>query len=195
MNEQPFDHRPEECCTRDEGFQMDVAPFAVGANWLEGTLRIDARGELDVASREEFNLCVHNALDHRFDRLVLDLAGLSFIDSVGLKSVLDLWNRSRKNGFTMTIVPGQRQVQRAFSLSGLDGVMPVEQASVQEPPEPEPAPAYMHCPNCRAVIEDTAGLLAGRERCPECRTPLELSPPSMFRGSVRHPGLAGGQPA
>jgi len=168
-------------------------PFDVGANWEEGTLRIGARGELDVASREEFNRCVYNALDHRFDRLVLDLDGLTFIDSVGLKSILDLWNRSRSDGFTMSIVPGQRQVQRAFSLSGLDGLMPVEQATVGRVPEPEEAPAYMHCPTCRSVIEDTAGLLAGRERCPECRTALELSPPSMFRGSVRHPGLAGEQ--
>jgi anti-anti-sigma factor len=165
--------------------------FAANARWHEGTLYVQPRGELDVASREEFNQCVYHALEHRFERLVLDLGQLTFIDSIGLKSVLDLWNRSRADGFPMTVVPGQRQVQRAFALSGLDGLMPIEETNEAPVLEPEVVPAYMHCPNCRASIEDHAGLLAGVERCPECRTPLELSPPSLFRGSVRHPGLAG----
>jgi anti-anti-sigma factor len=163
--------------------------FAIGARWHEGTLRLEVCGELDVATRDEFNRCVHHALDHRFNRLVLDLGQLAFIDSVGLKSVLDLWNRSRSDGFPMTVVPGQRQVQRAFALSGLDGLMPVEEASTPGVPEPEEAPAYMYCPNCRSSMEEHAGLLAGIERCPVCQTALELSPPSMFEGSVRHPGL------
>lgn len=165
--------------------------FAANARWHEGTLYVQPCGELDVASCEEFDQCVYHALEHRFERLVLDLGQLTFIDSIGLKSVLDLWNRSRADGFPMTVVPGQRQVQRAFALSGLDGLMPVEEPSSDPVLEPEEVPAYMHCPNCRASIEDHAGLLAGVERCPECRTALELSPPSLFRGSVRHPGLAG----
>ena len=150
------------------------------------------RGELDVATRDDFNSCAYHALEHRFNRLVLDLSELVFIDSVGLKSILDLWNRSRSDGFPMTVVPGQRQVQRAFALSGLDGLM--RDRAVERrlrSPTLEEAPAYMHCPNCRASMEDHAGLLAGIERCPECGTPLELSPPSLFEGSVRHPGLAG----
>ena len=169
---------------------MEVTPFAAGAHWEDGALYLEVRGELDVASREQFNRCVYHALDHRFNRLVLDLGGLTFIDSIGLKSILDLWNRSRSDGFPMTVVPGQRQVQRAFALSGLDGLMPVEQGAAPVA-EPEETAAYMHCPSCRAVLEDHAGLLQGVERCPDCQTPLELSPPSLFRGSVRHPGLTG----
>ncbi len=170
---------------------MEGNPFTTGARWEHGTLHLEVRGELDVATRDDFNSCAYHALEHRFDRLVLDLSELVFIDSVGLKSVLDLWNRSRSDGFPMTVVPGQRQVQRAFALSGLDGLMAVAQPSAPVVPELEEAPAYLHCTNCRASMEDHAGLLAGIERCPECGTPLELSPPSMFQGSVRHPGLAG----
>jgi anti-sigma B factor antagonist len=171
---------------------MEGNPFTTGARWDDGTLYLELRGELDVATRDDFNSCAYHALEHKFSRLVLDLSELVFIDSVGLKSVLDLWNRSRSDGFPMTVVPGQRQVQRAFALSGLDGLMAVAVAepSVAPVPELEEAPAYMHCPNCRASIEDHAGLLAGIERCPECQSPLELSPPSLFERSVRHPGLA-----
>ena len=170
-------------------FELEATPFATGARWQEGTLHLEVSGELDVATRDEFNRCVYKALDHRFDRLVLNVSGLVFIDSVGLKSILDVWNRSRSDGFPMTVVPGQLQVQRAFALSGLDALLPLETAGTSEP-KPEEARAYMHCPSCRAVREHHAGLLAGVERCPECQTPLELSPPSMFQGSVRHPGLA-----
>jgi anti-sigma B factor antagonist len=170
------------------GSEVEVAPFTVDARWAGGTLHIEPRGELDVATRDEFNRCAAAALEQRCDRLVLDLSGLHFVDSVGLKCVLDLWNRSRSEGFPLTVVPGQRQVQRAFALSGLDGLVPLEEPSA---PTVSEAPAYMHCPSCRAVMEDHAGLLAGIERCPECRTPLELSPPSLFKGSVRHPGLDG----
>jgi anti-anti-sigma factor len=170
---------------------LELTPFAAAARWADGTLYIEARGELDVATREQFNQCVDRALDQRFNHLVLDLGELTFIDSVGLKSVLDLWNRSRSDGFPMTVVPGQRQVERAFALSGLDGLMPVAHPLDPSVPTIEETPAYMHCPSCRAVMEDHAGLLSGIERCPECSTPLELSPPSLFKGSVRHPGLAG----
>jgi anti-sigma B factor antagonist len=175
------------------GSDSSLVPFAAGARWDSGTLYMSVQGELDVASREEFNRCFSQALEHRFDRLVLDLSRLTFIDSVGLKSVLDVWNRSRSDRFPMTVVPGQRQVQRAFALSGLDALMAIEEGALKR--GREPALTYMHCPHCRAVIEDHDGLLAGVERCPECRTALELSPPSMFRGSVRHPALEGGASA
>jgi anti-anti-sigma factor len=174
----------------------DGAPFAVSARGdEEGRLTVAARGELDVATRDQFNACVDDAIARRFDCLVLDLSGLTFVDSVGLKCILDVWNRSRSEDFQMTVVPGGRQVQRAFALSGMDSLMPVDQGNATaEPPEDEHL-AYLHCPACRVVVEDHAGLLAGVEQCPECGTALEPSPPSMFRSPVRHPGLPGEQPA
>ena len=161
--------------------------FAANARWQEGTLYVQPRGELDVATREEFNRCVYQALAHPFDGLVLDLGGLTFVDSIGLKWILDLWNRSRADEFPMTSFPGQRQVQRAFALSGLDGLMPIEQPAQRLCLSRRRWPPTCTAPAAGPSIEDHAGLLAGVEHCPACQTPLELSPPSLFRGSVRHP--------
>lgn len=56
--------------------------------------------------------------------MVLDLRGLTFIDSSGLRSIIDLWRRSQEDGFDLTIVRGRPSIAQIFELVGLDGVLP-----------------------------------------------------------------------
>ena len=85
-------------------------------------------GELDLSGDERFGAAVDTV---QSGRLVLDLRGLTFIDSAGLRMILRTWQRSREDGFALEIVGGRGQVAKVFRIAGLDDVLPmVDQISL-----------------------------------------------------------------
>lgn len=56
-----------------------------------------------------------------FEKLILDLRGVTFIDSTGLRLVLD---EARKTGAGFGVIPGPDAVQRVFELTGTAETLP-----------------------------------------------------------------------
>jgi anti-sigma B factor antagonist len=81
-------------------------------------------GELDLASVPIFENAVGELELPSVRRAVLDLRRLSFIDAVGLHAVLDLHAACLNAATPLTIVPGPRNVQRLFELTGVDRHLP-----------------------------------------------------------------------
>lgn len=52
--------------------------------------------------------------------LVLDLAGLSFLDSSGLHCIVRAHERAQKEGRRVVLGPGSSSVQRVLELTGMD---------------------------------------------------------------------------
>jgi anti-sigma B factor antagonist len=75
-------------------------------------------GELDVAGAA---LLQHEldriASDHEPAGLVLDLSGLDFMDSTGLRLVVLADERARSEGRRFTLVRGRPDVQRVFEIT------------------------------------------------------------------------------
>ncbi len=85
-----------------------------------GTPWLAVRGELDLseASRLEQELA---AVERNGPKtLVIDLRGLSFIDSSGLRVILEADVRARHDGRRLVLVPGPEQVHRIFLIALLD---------------------------------------------------------------------------
>jgi anti-sigma B factor antagonist len=80
---------------------------------------VTIRGEVDLATAPELELCLQRAFGESADGVVLDLDGLTFIDSSGLRVLVALAKdaRSRDASFTLTNVP--RHAQRVLDLTGL----------------------------------------------------------------------------
>lgn len=51
--------------------------------------------------------------------IVLDLRGLDFIDSTGLRALISEHERSRRSGRTFALVKGSKQVDRLMSITRL----------------------------------------------------------------------------
>ena len=49
--------------------------------------------------------------------MILDLSDLDFLDSSGLRCVLDYDAEGRQDGFSLALVPGSPRVQRVFELT------------------------------------------------------------------------------
>jgi len=90
--------------------------------------RIQAAGELDLASVPVFQAAVRDLDLPSGGQVVLDLRCVSFIDAAGLHAVLDLHEECLDVSAALTIVPGPRHVQRVFELAGADWLVPLRAA-------------------------------------------------------------------
>src|SRR5271163_3656835 len=103
-----------------------VLPMTDEGNLLVGVssegervvLRLD--GELDLASVPTLEHAVEGAPLDDATELVLDLRGLEFIDSTGLRAILLQDKRSTERGQTFALVRGPEQVQRLMNMTHVD---------------------------------------------------------------------------
>jgi anti-sigma B factor antagonist len=82
-------------------------------------------GEFDVSCEHAFMDAATSALEDDTRELLVDLRGLSFIDSSGLRMLIQLWMESRRGGFELSILQGNGQVRRTLEIAGLDRVLPI----------------------------------------------------------------------
>lgn len=79
--------------------------------------RVALDGELDLASAEALEHEVRDLRRAGFDRVVVDLRHVEFLDSTGLRVLLCLREAAKREGHLLVLVPGPRQVQRLFELT------------------------------------------------------------------------------
>jgi anti-sigma B factor antagonist len=81
------------------------------------------RGELDLATAGELRSALEEqAGTHR--RVTLDLGGLVFLDTSGLRLVLETAAAARRDGFDFVVLPGSPEIQRLFELAGVTAMVP-----------------------------------------------------------------------
>jgi len=86
-------------------------------------VRVRLKGELDIAAVPVASDRIAK-LKRRGGHVILDLRGLTFIDSSGLNLVLGLAAESTRDGWDLSVTPGSSVVQRIFQLTGTDGRPP-----------------------------------------------------------------------
>ena len=85
----------------------------------EGTV-VTPRGELDMATAGE----LRDTLDAVDGPLTLDLSALRFVDTSGLRLVLEVTDQARRAGRAFAVVPGIPAVQRLFEVAGVTELVP-----------------------------------------------------------------------
>ncbi len=83
--------------------------------------RLSLYGELDIAAAADFEAALGELERDRPERIVLDLRGLTFLDSTGLRALLGADTRAREDGRRLTILQGPAAVRRVFEITGLEG--------------------------------------------------------------------------
>jgi anti-anti-sigma factor len=74
-------------------------------------------GELDLASAELFYSEFESAEIGGASMVVLDLEGLQFVDSTGLRMILAAHELARERGQGFAITPGSPQVRRLLTIT------------------------------------------------------------------------------
>lgn len=81
-------------------------------------VRVRPVGALDVATASMLEEQLSELRSARFRELIVDLRGLVFMDSTGLRLLLRWDAAARSDGFRLGFVPGAPEVQRVFELTG-----------------------------------------------------------------------------
>ena len=90
----------------------------------DGRAVVALRGELDVADAASVAAAL-TAVAARARELIVDLAGLEFIDSSGLAALVVARKQARKAGGDLLLAAPQDQVPRVFAATRLTGVFAV----------------------------------------------------------------------
>jgi anti-sigma B factor antagonist len=91
------------------------------------TAFIRLEGELDLNSEDSFLAEVARVAAWRPSEVIVDLRDVAFIDLRVLRILLDLDASSREDGFGLTLVHADGQVQRVLRITGIDRLLPLEQ--------------------------------------------------------------------
>lgn len=102
----PSPPEPFSLAVRPDGDEVTVAPT----------------GDLDIATADALDREVRELRTSGFDRVVIDLRDVTFIDSSGLRVLLSLRNDAKRDGHHLELVPAARQAQRIFSLTRTGGL-------------------------------------------------------------------------
>jgi anti-sigma B factor antagonist len=86
-------------------------------------------GEFDLAAEKRFADELGALLDGGTATLVLDLRGLTFMDSTGLRMLVSVNNRSGEDGFDFAVLCDDGSVRNVLRETGLDRVLPVVEPS------------------------------------------------------------------
>jgi anti-anti-sigma factor len=112
----------------------ELEPFAVEVQRQRHVTVVQPRGELDLATAETLRSTLDAAIAETLStgldgmengaHLVLDLRGLSFIDSAGLHLLVALDQRAQCDGFQLTLLAPAAPIDKAIQLCGLDQILP-----------------------------------------------------------------------
>jgi anti-sigma B factor antagonist len=105
--------------TRDESNPLtgEFEPFKVDVEQQPDGVRVAPVGELDLATVDQLKAEVDRQRDSGLSRLVLDLRGVRFLDSTGLRFVLELDAATKANGEELALIRGPEVVHRIFEVT------------------------------------------------------------------------------
>jgi anti-sigma B factor antagonist len=97
-----------------EPFRCEVAPH-------RDEVVVRPVGELDLATVPLVDEQLAELSSSGFTRLVLDLRGVRFLDSTGIRMLVAWHGRSTNDGVAFSVIPGPPVVQRVLEITGVDG--------------------------------------------------------------------------
>lgn len=101
---------PDPLAGEFEPFRVDVEPE-------RDSVRVAPVGELDLATVDKLRDEVVRLREAGFTRVIIDLRGVRFLDSTGLRLVLELDAAAREGGQELLLIRGSDVVQRIFEVT------------------------------------------------------------------------------
>jgi anti-anti-sigma factor len=94
---------------------LSLESWRVGEAWV-----VAARGDIDLSTVAKAAEAMSTARG-RAESLFLDLRQVGFMDTSGLRLVIEEQQRAAADGYRFAVFPGPPNVQRLFEIAGLAG--------------------------------------------------------------------------
>jgi stage II sporulation protein AA (anti-sigma F factor antagonist) len=106
------------------GDEHDRATLEITVTGRSGaTVLVAVDGELDYDTADDLRAILFDALDEARAAVVLDLAGLRFLDSSGLGVIVGGWQRARVTGVRYVVRRAPLVIAEQFEMTGLSQVL------------------------------------------------------------------------
>jgi anti-sigma B factor antagonist len=99
--------------------------FEVDVSSDDGQAIVRVSGEFDLAATEVVENALVSVENGANSVIVLDLRDVTFLDSMGLRTITTADHRARETGHELRIVRGPEQVQKLLYLTGMDKLLPL----------------------------------------------------------------------
>jgi anti-sigma B factor antagonist len=86
---------------------------------------VRAWGELELSSAREFEAKLRQAIRESSSGVILDLGGVTFIDSIGLRVLIAAATLSRAGWREFIVVQASDQVRQVIETSGVEDLLPL----------------------------------------------------------------------
>ena len=94
-------------------------PFGCKVLAEGGVVTVAPTGELDLGTAPLLDAAMSYQRDLGIDTLVVDLRGVSFIDSSGVHLLLRWAQDASRGNLELRVLPGPERVQKVFELTGV----------------------------------------------------------------------------
>jgi anti-anti-sigma factor len=93
----------------------------------ESDATIAVSGELDLSTIDVLVGEVDTQLERTVERLTLDLQDVAFMDSTGLRLLIELNDRAQQSGWRLRLIaPRHEAASRVLQITGADAALPFE---------------------------------------------------------------------
>lgn len=87
---------------------------------VDRTRTLTVAGEIDLAATDQLTNAVKDAVTStRLDRIILDLAAVSFLDSMGIHTLVTARDWAARHGVTLQIANARDTVERVLAMTGV----------------------------------------------------------------------------
>ena len=96
---------------------------------------VGIQGRLDQNLTPELDAKLDALLDEGYQRFIVDMSEVSYINSGGLRSLVTAWRKAKKEGGNVLLCGLQSRVHQIFSMVGFDKVFelyPSQQAAQKQ---------------------------------------------------------------
>jgi anti-anti-sigma factor len=107
----------------------EFSAFGVVVRTERDVVRVCPFGAVDIGTAGQLRAQIEHVTASGARRVVLDLYGVTFLDSSGVHLVLDADAASRAQGWEFGLIGGPAHVQRVFDLTGARARLPFLTAS------------------------------------------------------------------
>jgi anti-sigma B factor antagonist len=91
----------------------------------QGRPVVKVDGEIDVATAPQLRECLHGVIARGPSTVIIDLLGVTFLDSTALGVLVGALKRCREVGGELHVVVADPRIMKIFEITGLDKVFPL----------------------------------------------------------------------
>jgi|SRR4051794_31940130 anti-sigma B factor antagonist len=112
-----------------------AAPLEIDTEPEPRGVRVRPRGEVDLGTVGHVRTTIEECVAAGYERVIVDLQGVTFLDSTGLRLMLEADAAARADGWKLLLIEGPAPVQRVFEVAGVRDSLPFVKAQPRSTPD------------------------------------------------------------